>query len=159
MFTVSMIGEEQLLARLDRMPERIHGELVRETHSLAISLQGYIISQKLHGQVLNQRSGKLARSIQEVETETETSVQARVFSSGDVKYAAIHEYGFTGAENVKAHIRSMVFGKTVAPFMVPAFTRQMNMPERSFMRSSLSEFQGRISKGYAAAIKRGATEG
>lgn len=155
MFNVALIGKDQLLARLDRMPAVVHEELVKETHALAVGLQGYIVSQKLHGQVLAQRTGRLAGSIQEVETETDTSVSAKVFSAGDVKYAAVHELGFHGAEEVKAHVRSVVFGRKVEPFTVGPFTRQMNLPERSFMRSSLSEFQSKIAAGYAAAIQRG----
>lgn len=156
MFNVTLVGKDALVARLDHMPASVHSELVKETHVLAIGLQGHVINQKLHGQVLNQRSGTLARSIQEEVTEAPQSVEGRVYSAGDVKYAAAHEFGFRGAETVKAHIRSMVFGRAVDPFTVPSFTRQMNLPERSFMRSSLADFQGRIAEGYAQAVRRGA---
>jgi phage gpG-like protein len=156
MLTVELVGKEQLLAKLDALPQTIKGELRKETQSLAIQLQAHIINQKLHGQVLKQRSGKLARSIQEEVSETPTGVQGRVYSAGDVKYAAIHEFGFSGPETVSAHVRTVVFGKTVEPFTVPSFVRQINMPERSFMRSSLAEFKDRITQGYAQAVKRGA---
>lgn len=156
MFSVTLIGKDALVAKLDAMPATVHAELVKETHSLAIGLQAHIVNQKLHGQVLKQRTGNLARSIQEQVTEGPQSIEGRVFSAGDVRYAAIHEFGFHGAETVKAHIRTMVFGREAAPFTVGPFTRQVNLPERSFMRSSLAEFQTKIAEGYANAIQRAA---
>jgi phage virion morphogenesis protein len=56
----------------------------------------------------------------------------------NVVYAAIHQFGFSGAQKVAAHKRRMssVFGralKSPIEVVVPEFTRQMDMPQRAFL--------------------------
>lgn len=154
MFTVELY-ETELAVRLGNLPEHVKTALLKESAVLAIEVQAHIVNQKLHGQVLNQRSGALARSIQEQSGETETGVYGRVFSAGDVKYAAFWEYGFHGDETVKAHMRTVVFGRTVDPFNVGPYTRHVDQAARPFMRPSLAEMKGAITEGYRAAIRRG----
>jgi phage gpG-like protein len=100
--------------------------------------------------VLNVVTGALRRSIQsEVETSGEM-IRGRVFSSGDVKYAGIHEFG----GRTKAHIIEAKNGKALRFASAAAgggfvFARRVNhpgsqMPERSFLRSSLEELRERI---------------
>lgn len=144
------------VARLGAMPASVQAMLEAAVRRLAIRLQGYVISQKLHGQVLHQRSGRLAGSIQqEAPIQEGGGVYGRVFSAGTVKYARIHEFGFTGAVNVPAHQRTMVFGKTVPAFMVKPYTRRVDLPERSFLRSSLADLTGDIEHDLKAAVVEG----
>lgn len=94
------------------------------------------VKDKLSDQVLHVRTGRLRRSItQVVETHGE-KVEGVVGTN--VEYAPIHEYGFSGTETVAASFRTSKLGKG---FGVTAHTRQVHMPERSFIRSALNELQ------------------
>lgn len=97
---------------------------------------------KVSGEVLKVRSGRLRRSIfQDVTADSEGTV-GRVFTSPDVPYARIHEYGgrIQIPEIVPIRARALcfevggriVFAKRVAPHVV-------EMPERPYMRPSLAE--------------------
>ena len=81
-------------------------------------------------------------------------VHAYAASSGDVKYAAIHEFGYVGVEHVRAHIRRITSaaGKEIVQ-NVREFDRQMDMPERSFLRSSLAEMHDMITQGLQDAVR------
>jgi hypothetical protein len=156
MFNVSLIGETELIARFDGMGEAVQRELRLTVQMLAKNLQGFIVTQKLHGQVLGQRSGKLVQSIQEESPiEEGAGVYGRVFQSGDVKYGKFWEYGFHGTETVKQHFRSMVFGKDVAPFSVGPYERKVDEDARPFMRPSLAEYAPTISAELKKAVLRG----
>ena len=97
-------------------------------------------------------------------------VRAEAASSADVPYAAIHEFGFVGVEHVREYVRAgharvqaAVLGPkgevlrqareiTVAAGTVRAHDREMNMPERSFLRSSLAEMSDDIVQGLQDAV-------
>lgn len=154
MITVSVKGDKELIRRFDDMPMALKAVLLQKTQALAIDIQGVVVSQKLHGQVLNHRSGALARSIQQEATSTDLKVTGRVFSSGDVKYAAIHEYGGTTSPHdiVPNKAQALAFtigGKQV--FAKVVHHPGSKMPERSFMRSTLAEWKERIIQEYQEA--------
>lgn len=145
-------------AALDMIPGQVVKAIEAKVRALTINLQRHIVADKLQGQVLNHRTGALGRSIQQLVERSGDRVEGKVYSSGDVKYAAIHEFGFHGSETVKQHMRTTVFGLKVEPFSVGPFTRTMNMPERSFMRSGLADMAEEIVKGLRAAAVQGARE-
>jgi hypothetical protein len=113
------------------------------------------VDNKLSGQVLRRRTGTLARSVAQ---------SPRVYSSADgvvigtvgtaniigddgrapVKYGALHEWGGTYEAQVREHMRAQkqAFGRPVAPRQVSvrAHIRRGVLPERSFLRSALSDF-------------------
>lgn len=166
MITVSVKGDKELIQRFDEMPMALQAVLLQKTQAMAIDIQADVVSQKLHGQVLNQRSGALARSIQQEATSSDLRVTGRVFSSGDVKYAAIHEYGGTiKSPGGTAYIPGI--GKNgLAAFISNAAASQFTwngkelprtqpheipMPERSFLRSTLAEWKARIIQSYQEA--------
>lgn len=156
MFRVDLVGDVALIGRFERMPGSIQHELEIEARLLGINLAAYIVREKLQGQVLNHVSGKLGQSIAERPVTVEAGVVwGGAIQSGNVKYGRIHEDGFVGDELVKAHTRSMVFGRLVAPFTVGAFTRRMNMPARPYMKPSLAENEPKIRDGFRGAVVRG----
>ena len=63
--------------------------------------------------------------------------------ASDSRYAAAHEYGFAGRVGVRASLRriTIAFGRPIAPITigVDAHARRMNLPQRSFLRSSLED--------------------
>jgi phage gpG-like protein len=104
--------------------------------------------------VLNAKSGALARSIVTMVDDASANVLVTVSTSGDIKYAAIHEYGgvIPPHEIVpnKARALSFVIGGK------QAFASRVNlpaiaMPEHSYMRASLAEMADEISDGLSEA--------
>ena len=95
----------------------------------SIGLASYIVENKLSGQVLNRRSGKLIASTQPIPAYMDgTSIKAGVESAGgEAWYGKIHEFGgiFTYLRPKRKH----GFGTYTT----------LHFAERSFMRSSASE--------------------
>lgn len=158
MLNVTVTGDRQIVERLRSLPPSLQAILQAKTTRLALKLQAHVQLDKLSGQVLNIRSGALKASISNEVTTEASAVYGRVFSSGDVKYAAIHEFGGT----IPAHdivpnkaqaLAFMAGGKQVFAKIVhmPA----VNMPERSFLRSSLADMAAEISATLKAAVIKG----
>lgn len=158
MLSVQIVGDKQLMTRLQAMPENVRAALVRKSYQLAIALQRKIRTQKLSGQVLNKRTGALQSSIFYEVDESSKGVVATVSAGKDVPYAAIHEYGgqtkphVIEAKNAKM-LHYIKNGKDV-------FRKRVNhpgskMPVRSYMRTSLGEFRPVIVAGYTEAVKEG----
>ena len=136
------------------LPERLRAALLAKANVLAAALEAKV-QQKLAGEVLNARSGALARSIVTSIEEDAAGVSVTVAADGDVKYAAIHEFGGTipSHEIVPDKAKALAFvvgGKQVfaARVNLPAVT----MPERSYLRASLSEMADEIRAGLSAAV-------
>jgi phage gpG-like protein len=143
MFTVT-VDDRAVMARLGMMGEKVKASLARAIYRQAIDLQRYIVTQKLSAApgysatLLHRVTSNLARSIQQSVEVSATQVIGKVYSAGDVKYAAIHEYGGQITR----------YGKRVGSYT-------MTMPKRSFMRTSLAENREKITN----AIKLAAIEG
>lgn len=158
MITAELRGAPEVIAKLKRLPTTVRASLAQKVFVLAIMLQTYIRQEKLSGQVLNVISGNLRRSIQQVVINEPTKVIGRVYSSGDVKYAAIHEYGGKTA----AHVIEPKKGEALAFILggKEVFFKRVNhpgsvIPERSFMRSSLKDKTVEIQMGLKEAVVRG----
>jgi len=141
-------------ASLAGMPDRVRQALSSKANVLAVALEAKI-QQKLSGGVLNMRSGALASSIIATVDESSAGVSVRIGTSGDVKYAAIQEFGGTipPHEIVPDKAKALAFvvgGKQVfaARVNLPAVT----MPERSYLRSSLAEMSEEIKEGFSEAV-------
>lgn len=144
---------------LQRIPQEVADAVAAKVRTLTTNLQHHVIADKLQGQVLHHRSGALARSIQ---TNVETSGQVttgEVYSSGDVKYAAIHEFGGTTAAHdilpSKAEALAFVIGGQQV-FARVVHHPGSKMPERSFLRSSLADMADLIVDGIKQAATKGA---
>lgn len=142
---------------LATMPERVRQALAGKAALLAATLQAKI-QQQLSGGVLNARSGALARSIVAIVDASGADIAVCITAgSGDIKYAAIQEFGGTipPHEIVPNKAKALAFavgGKEVLAKRVnlPAVT----MPERSYLRSSLAEMAGQIAEGLGEAMVR-----
>lgn len=158
MISAEVRGSKELATKFDGMTAAVHASLLKKIYSLTIQLATRV-RRKLTGEVLQVRSGNLRASIHEDVKDTPTEIIGRVFSSGDVKYAGIHEYGGV----VPAHVvvpnkaRALAFvvgGKQV--FAMRANIPDVKMPERSYMRSSLVEMKSDIIAGLTEAARQGA---
>lgn len=148
-FNVTITGDKELIAKFDRVQSAVARALQVKITRLTLLLENRVKTQKLSGQVLNRVTGRLMASIGRDVVVKPNTVYGRVFSSGDVKYAAIHEFGGQTAPHLilpkKASVLSFTAGgKTV-------FARKVNhpgskMPERSFLRSSLRDMSEQISR-------------
>ena len=104
--------------------------------------------------LLHRVTGNLARSIQKIVAETPSAITAMVYSAGDVKYAAIHEYG--GVIHHPGSYKFQVFkigGKTI--FTHGTVAHDIPIPMRSFMRTSLAENKEKIIASMNAAVLEG----
>lgn len=140
-------------------PARILVAVVAATQRETGELAAYVQTEKLHGQVLNQRTGNLARSITPEVTSTESQVTGTVGipQLSTVPYAAIHEFGFQGTESVREFVRTQThaWGKPITPreVTVQAHERQVSFPARSYLRTSLQERFEAIVAGISLAVE------
>jgi phage gpG-like protein len=147
MFALELEGLEETDARLDGFPAVLQAALGAKAAELAAALADLVKSDKLAGAVLNTRSGALSESITASVSGDEDGVLASVGSEGDVKYAAIQEYGGkTSAHEIlpaKATVLAFVVG------CAQHFARRVEhpgsvIPERSYLRSALEDMQDEI---------------
>jgi hypothetical protein len=93
----------------------------------------------LSGEVLNARTGALRRSLR-ASVDLSAGILATV--TADTPYAAFQEYGFTGTETVRAHLRrqTKAFGRAIRPVeaQVKAYSRRVDYPAHSYLRSALA---------------------
>lgn len=151
------VDTSKLDARLKRLPSQIEASMLRAVKRLAIELQGYVKSDKLSGQVLHVRTGNLRSSINQEVTQ-EGSVISGIVGT-NVEYAAIHEYGgtlFIPPRIRKTYYKMDKYGNIKQGFSkkgksnfemehgARSVCQYINMPERSFLRSALKDFEPRI---------------
>lgn len=151
-----IIGGEQTIAKLGRLSRQGREAVRSSVQRLTLRLLAKVKSDKLTGQVLNVRTGRLRRSInQRVKTEPK-GVYGLVGTN--VEYARRHEYG--GRVNVKAHTRMMrvAWGKKVRnPRKIQVRAHTVTYPERSFLRSALREMEPNIREELRKALIGGMT--
>ncbi len=160
--TVETTGLTEAILRLKSLPDVVRARLTGQITAEAIRLQGIIKDDKLSGGVLKNRTGRLRASINYRVASSAQSVTGIVGADmNKAGYAAFHEYGFTGTEQVREHLRTMsvCFGKMVTPreVLVRAHQRRVDYPGRSFLRSTLSEEAEGIKSRLAAAVAEAAT--
>ncbi len=157
MFALELDGLKEADARLTAYPAALTAALSAKAAELAAALADMVKNDKLSGAVLNTRSGALRDSIAASVSTDADGVLASVGSEGDVKYAAIQEYGGkTSAHEilpVKAEALAFVIGGA------QVFARRVEhpgslIPERSYLRSSLDDMRDEI----VAALADAATE-
>lgn len=136
------------------LPARVHRAIVNKTSELTLRLESKIKNEKLSGQVLNVKTGNLRRSIFSQTTDEGDRVEGKVASSGDVKYAAIQEYGGqTPPHVIEAKGAALAFimnGKQV--FFKSVNHPGSKIPEHRYMRGSLEEMKPDIISGFHDAV-------
>ena len=157
MLSVRIVGTDRVAERFRSMPESVRTALLRKVTSLTLLLEAHVKNDKLSGQVLNTVSGRLKRSIQGEVRDDGYRITGSVFSSGDVPYASIHEFGGRTSPHdifpVKAQALSfMMGGKRV----FAKYVRHPGslMPERSYLRSALSDMKTQIAEEMTDAVRK-----
>jgi hypothetical protein len=111
----------------------------------------------LSGAVLKPRTGTLRASLRAAVEASPLAIRV----TANTPYAAYQEYGFTGIETVRAHLRrqTQAFGRPIGArdVAVRAFTRQVDYPAHSFLRSALDAIApavpGRLAAALSAALQ------
>jgi phage gpG-like protein len=154
MFVLELNGLEETRAQLDVYPAALQTALSAKAAELAAALADLVKNSNLSGAVLNTRSGALSDSIAVSVNADSDGVLASVGSEGDVKYAAIQEYGGkTSAHEIlpaKADVLAFVIGDA------QHFARRVEhpgslIPERSYLRSALADMKDEILTALAGA--------
>ena len=148
-------GAEALDLRLSALPALMRARLETKARELADALAAKV-QDKLSGQALATRSGALKASIV-AEIGGGDAVSASVGSNGDVKYAAIQEYG----GRTSAHEIVAQKGQALA-FLAGdglRFTRRVQhpgstVPGRAYLSSSLEETRDLIVGAFVAEARQ-----
>jgi phage gpG-like protein len=158
MITVN-VDDSKVQAWFRGMPAKVKARLEQAIYTLSEKLRSHVVKDKLLGQVLNRRSGRLGQSIQERVESSGSSITGIVYSSGDVPYARIQEYGGRTAAHViearNAQALSFVMGGKHV-FAKRVNHPGSNIPERSYMRSSLADMKDEIIQKMTIAVGEGA---
>lgn len=157
MLEITIVGKKEVIDNLKTKRVKLIAAIFQTMKEQSLLLVRHIQRDKLQGQVLHHRSGRLQSSIKQNVVQEKTGVLAKVYTN--VEYAAIHEYGFKGQVNVKEHLRTItkVFKtELISPkkIMVKEHTRQVNLPERSFMRSALKDNTEQIQKAISLTVNK-----
>jgi HK97 gp10 family phage protein len=158
MITFTITGDGEQLARLSILRSQLFGALERKINLLNTRLQQRIQTQKLSGQVLQQRSGKLKRSIEVIPA---TIDEASGVVSGSVEgaggpafYGRFHEFGTSKSYvivPVNKQALSFLMGNrrvTVKSVLHPP------IKERSFMRSAQAEMKEEFIAGMQETVNQ-----
>lgn len=153
-----IIGAETVMSRLYDIPDKIRARVAFTVQRLALELLAKVKGEKLSGQVLKNRTGTLRRSINQRVDDRGTAIVGSVGTN--LSYARVHEFGVHKTVTVSEHLRhvTMAWGrelKTPVICIVKAHPMRMNLPERSFLRSSLNEMRGEIRLQLVAAMREG----
>jgi phage gpG-like protein len=143
---VAVTGVAEVSARFRALPDYVRKQLVSGMNAIGYGLAATIVSTKLHGQVLHQRSGNLATAVaggvETTDAATEVRTRVGVLRGPALAYAGIHEYG--------GDIHRV--GSKKGAYVI-------HMPERSYLRSTLGEQRdailGKISRVVAEAQRGG----
>ncbi len=147
MFALALDGFDTAIGRLDGLPAGFGAALAAKAAEVATALADRVRTVKLSGGVLDLRSGALRDSIAADVTVDADGVYAMVGSNGDVKYAAIQEFGCKTAAHeilpVKAQALAFMAGGA------RRFAHKIGhpgsvIPERSYLRSTLDEMSDDI---------------
>jgi phage gpG-like protein len=145
-----LTGDRELIQYVDGISPKLRPELVRRTEKLTIILQSYVKKQKLSGQVLKRRTGRLSGSIARRVEDKSAGVTGVVGTN--VTYGVAFE-----TTGMKPHVIEARNKKALA-FKVggkQVFARRVNHPgsaARPFLLPALSENEGLIEAEYADAL-------
>jgi len=152
----TLVGDQALNLRLAELPLLMRLRLETKARELAAALVARIRDDKLSGQALATRSGALKASIASDILNDGATLTATIGSFGDVKYAAIQEYGGrTSAHEIlpdKGQALAFLVGGTLR------FARRVEhpgstLPARGYLSTSLEEARDEIVASLTDAVK------
>lgn len=157
MITGTLVGDAALIQKIGLLGSTAKTHLRHAVDLMAMKTLART-KLKLSDDVLHVRTGRLRRSINQKVTDDGQSIIGEVGTN--VEYARFQELGFTGTQNIKAHLRTIkeAFGKSIkggpVTFTVAAHTRKVDYPAHSFLASSLHELEPEFKEAILAATSK-----
>jgi hypothetical protein len=151
-------GGDQLGRFLSSRASMVQQAIIRALQAQMLNLQSHIVADKLSGQVLHHRTGKLIDSIRLEPTTPE--IQGDTISAGVVgggalaPYGKFHEFGTASAYFIYPKLKKALAFIKDGHQVVVMKVLHPPIQERSFMRSSLEDLHGTIIAGVQAAIDK-----
>lgn len=168
--SAKITGAQTVIHRFASAGPKVEGNVRAEMRRLGVDLETIIKRDRLTGQVLHVRRGRLRRSIN-----TRSVDDGRVFvntTGTNVKYGRFWELGFTGTEQVRAFVRHHTGGdkrgrlegltKSGKPRIgkvaegvsfVRAHSRRVDVKARPFLRPSLRQLMPEARRRLARAAR------
>lgn len=137
MIEMKWVGMSAFIKTMQRMRQAIPQASISSMRVATQYLRGYIIKNKLRGQVLKVKTGRLASSIDREEFLVGGGAVGRVGSN--LKYARIHEMGGTIHATNAPYLKFLVDGRWI-------MTEQVKIPARPYIWPSLIESSEKIGK-------------
>lgn len=156
MLSLEVTGARTVIERLGVVSEKVRVSARTALDAWATELSGYIRASKLSGSPLHRRSGLLSGSVHPLIEDATQGIVGGAGAGAGVPYARIHEFGGT----IPAHEVVARNAKALA-FTVDGITRfakrvqipDVEMPERSYMRSSFDEKSPQGLEALRAAVR------
>lgn len=153
----TVVGDDRVNVKLGAMPDKVVDAVEKRLQRVVKRIEARVKANKLSGQLLHVRTGTLRRSIHSDVKSKSSQIVGTVGTN--LIYAAYHEYGFNGTQNVKEHMRQVkaaavlhMKGKRAGTInkaatakqatqaqKVKAHTRNVNYSGKSYLRSTLRE--------------------
>lgn len=147
----SVNGAGEVAGKLSGVAGRTRDALRKSVSRLALEILTKVKRDKLSGQVLNVRTGRLRRSITQRVTVNGATIQGIVGTN--VEYAKFHEYGQTVKGELKKKREEFKAGLKASRSSLSSG----DLPPRSFLRSALKDMEPRIREEFAQAVKESST--
>lgn len=146
----SITGGQETAKKLLGVKNHVREAVRKSVARLTLDLLRKVKSDKLSGQALNVRTGRLRRSITQRVVSTSTSVAGTVGTN--VGYAKFHEFGTTIKGDLKQ--RRKAFKASLMPGK-PSLIPTNGLPPRSFLRTALREMEPEVRKEFENAVMEG----
>lgn len=140
-----VLGAERVSLNFNGAADRLPAVMRGTVQELGLELLEKVKAQKLTGQVLRVKTGRLRRSISMKMSGNAYFSTASVGTN--VVYGRFWELGFNGTESVRAHTRHT----SKADVLVRAHTRRVNLAARPFLQPALAEMRARVLERLTAA--------
>lgn len=138
-FEFEVIGDAEVNVRLGADVRRVLDSVREFFRKVGFRHEAIVKTEKLSGQVLHRRSGRLSAGVHSELIETENVIGTTTGIGPDLLYGKMHEEG--GVFQVPAHRRmvSKAWGRPITPREVMVKSHAMHVPKRSFLRSMIKE--------------------
>ena len=145
-----VVGAEEVVARFEGAPERVHGKVHGTVQSLGLKLLRRVKDDALSGGVLNVRSGRLRRSTTEETTEAGETISSAVGTN--VSYGRFWELGGTiPAHDIVARKAGALFWPGAAHPVARVHQPARTETARPFLQPSLAAMKDEIRASLLAA--------
>ena len=142
MLEYRVTGAAEVIEHLGTVPAKVRVNVRDALDAWGTELALYIKTDKLSGQVLNRRTGLLSGSVHPLLEDSAQGITGGAGAGAGVPYARIHEFGGTipAHEVVARNAQALAFTVDgTLRFAKRVQIPDVEMPERSYMRSSFTE--------------------